>query len=159
MSTEIRHALRRGEPYLQSPIDDLESFYHVFVWAILHNKHWQRLNDIEKDCKDNLSGNVFARDGVQMELRKQNDTTLLKSDLRKLLDAWYSTQSDLRRKFMETEKILQYLRANNFFTTFGVTEQEFWKWSWHLIAFEGVRRILSDICKAMVQMIKHSGPF
>ena len=159
MSTKIRLALRRGTPYLQSPIDDLESFYHVFMWAILHNKHWRRLNDIEKDCKANLTGTVGDRNTAQAELREQNDTSLLKSDLRRLMNAWHSTQSDLSRKFKETENILRYLRANNFFTTFGVTEQEFWKWSWHLIAFEGVRRILSDICKAMVQMVKHGGSF
>ena len=43
MSTNVRRAMERGRDYLQCPIDDLESFYHVFVWVIPHNVHTQTI--------------------------------------------------------------------------------------------------------------------
>ena len=152
MSSKIRIALRRGHAYLQSPIDDLESFYHVFVWAILHNVHWQRLlSEAEEDCRGMLSGTWLSgtwsdREGAQKELRCAMTTSpVLGSDLQGLLKAWKATQDYLEDKWEQIERILQYLRADNFFTASKVTEQNFRKWTWHLIAFEGVRRILMDM--------------
>ncbi|KAG6862786.1 hypothetical protein C0991_010183, partial [Blastosporella zonata] len=37
MSTEARYAFEGGRAYVQSPIDDMESFYWTAVWATLNN--------------------------------------------------------------------------------------------------------------------------
>ena len=37
MSFELLQAMRFGEPYLQSPVDDLWSFYYVAQWAAVFN--------------------------------------------------------------------------------------------------------------------------
>ena len=66
MSTNIREALEDGVIYLQSPVDELESFFHVFVWAILHNEASQMsLSATERKCRDKLSGPVDSRNSAQ----------------------------------------------------------------------------------------------
>ena len=157
MSRNIRIALGRGHAYLQSPIDDLESFYHVFVWAILHNIHWQSfLTGPEEEYRDKLSGSWEYRDAAQTQLRKPTSSQVLGSDLRELLKAWKSTQNYLEDKWEKIQQMPKDPRIMAHFKKNNATEQEFRKWSWHLIAFEGVHRILMDICKAMISM--HSEP-
>ena len=153
MSTEIRIASRGRKAYLQSPVDDLESFYHVFVWAILHNVRAQSLlTDGELKYKKMLSGTWSERDGAQMRLREERATRVIGNVVWDLLIACDRTQTDLRRKVGKIEDIFQWLTEDGLFEQGVATEREFREWSWHLIAFEGVQRILADIYWTMKKM-------
>ena len=153
MSTEVRIALGRRKAYLQSPIDDLESFYHVFVWAILHNVRAQSLlTDDEIDYKRMLSGTLAERNLAQGQFRDGDATRVKGNVVRDLLIAWHKTQSDLREKVRKIENIFQWLTEDGLFEQGVATEREFREWSWHLIAFEGVQRILADIYMTMKKM-------
>ncbi|KAI0744468.1 hypothetical protein C8Q76DRAFT_851494 [Earliella scabrosa] len=37
MSTRLREAMEKGKPYLQSPVDDLQSFWWATLWAAVYN--------------------------------------------------------------------------------------------------------------------------
>ena len=154
MSANLREALNSGRKYLQSPIDDLESFYHVFVWAILHNVGGQSFLTIaEKRRRDKLSGTSGDRELAQKQLRKQRNTTLMRSDVQRLMNAWYSTQDALEEKWSKIEDIFDWLTAGRYFARGTITVPQFREWSWHLIAFEGVLRILNDIYSVRDEML------
>jgi hypothetical protein len=38
MSSGLLRSVRLSEPYLHSPVDDLESFYYTTQWAAVHNE-------------------------------------------------------------------------------------------------------------------------
>lgn len=57
--------MRNGEEYLQSPIDDLHSFYYVGQWATLFNAHSGDASDFMKGLQNEAINN---RDGVRREV-------------------------------------------------------------------------------------------
>ena len=132
--------------YLQSPIDDLESFYNVFVWAIMHNKDSQEvLVARETRCRDELSGPVQFRVAAQKALLKDTPTAPIVSQLQNVMIDWDSTQFDLQRKYNFIVSRYPQLVANKSIGQDGIPEQAFWKWAWNLIAYEGVQRIVEII--------------
>lgn len=69
MSNGLRNASNSGEPYLQSPLDDIESFFWVSVWAAAYNlKHSHQLSRNELLWREELSGSVSERRGAAMQL-------------------------------------------------------------------------------------------
>ncbi len=70
MSTFARAALDHHKPFLQSPVDDLYSFYWVALWAALYNVHLNidSFTATEKSILKNLSGNTFERLGVSGQI-------------------------------------------------------------------------------------------
>ena len=143
MSRRIRSAIEDRVIYLQSPIDDLESFYHVFVWAILHNEHSQMaLSADEKTYRDDLSGVVNSRGNAQNNLRKKLPVAPIVSQLHGIIRAWGRTQVELQEKYDAIESKYSEVAANKSFGQDGTTEHAYWKWAWNLIAYEGVQRIV-----------------
>ena len=146
MSERIRKAVAMKEICLQSPIDDLESFYNVFVWAILHNEYSQdALSAHERKYREKLSGPPDSRTGAQLDLRTQFPTAAIVSQLRGVINAWHKTQEDLQWKYNVIESKYHQLVANKSIGQDVVPEQVFWKWIWNLIAYEGVQRIVEMI--------------
>ena len=136
MSRRIRRAIEDREIYLQSPIDDLESFYHVFVWAILHNKFSQKaLTTGERKFKEMLSGSSADRLLAQEDLLLMKSTSKIVSQLKGVMEAWSSVQAELRKKWLGIELIGDHLTAKGSIGQSGIAEQAFWKWAWNLTAF------------------------
>ena len=146
MSERIRKAVARKEICLQSPIDDLESFYNVFVWAILHNEHSQEaLSRHEQIYKDELSGPVQYRSDAQKDLRENLPVAPIVSQLQDVMIDWHKTRVELQRKYDVIVSRYPQLVANKFIGQESNAEQVFWKWIWNLIAYEGVQRIVEVI--------------
>ena len=139
MSYRIREAMADKEFYLQSPIDDLESFYHVFVWAVMHNEDSQEaLSRHERRYKDKLSGLVDSRTCAQTDLRSNPPSAAIVKQLRGVMKAWDSTQVELQEKYNSIASKYCEVAAKKSFGQDDLTEQAFWKWAWNLIAYEGV---------------------
>jgi len=72
MSTPARHAYETPEPspYLQSPVDDMESFFWVALWAALRNKNVDlaNLTPEEKRWRKGMRGSTLERSGVAGEI-------------------------------------------------------------------------------------------
>ncbi len=56
------------EPYLQSPLDDLESFFWVALWAALHNKSCTTPTKEEKKWRDSMRRATLERNAVAHEM-------------------------------------------------------------------------------------------
>ena len=116
----------------------------------LHNVRAQSLlTDDELKYKKMLSGTWFERDSAQKQLREEEATRVMGREVHDLLKARDKTQDDLNEKVNKIENIFGWLTEDGLFEQGIVTEQECREWSWHLIAFEGVQRILADIYKAI----------
>ena len=148
MSRRIRSAIEDRVIYLQSPIDDLESFYHVFVWAILHNELSQEtLTPGERKFRDMLSGSSADRFLAQKDLLLIKFPSRIVSQLKGVIKAWDNAQNGLQEKWLGIDLIYDHLAAIGSIGQGSITEQAFWKWAWDLIAFEGVQQILDIIYK------------
>lgn len=79
-------------------------------------------------------------------------------DLHDLLRAWARTQDDLAEKFRQVTWSFEKPKAKELFEKGVIKEQEFQEWIWHLIAFEGVQRILADIYNVKSSMFANHGP-
>ena len=132
--------------YLQSPIDDIESFYNVFVWAIMHNEDSQEaLVDRETEYRDELSGLFQFRVTAQKALLKETPIAPILSQLLGVMTAWDKIQVELQQKYNFIEGKYGQLVAKKTIGQGGIPEQVFWKWAWNLIAYEGVQRIVETI--------------
>jgi len=63
MSTSSAMALRRGRSYLQSPVDDIESFFWVSLYGIVQNSTSPR-SDLDNELQD-----TFDQQGRDTTLR------------------------------------------------------------------------------------------
>lgn len=61
MSTSLHKAIEFERQYLQSPVDDIESFYWVLLWAVLFNKHTTNRSDDEVTWQKLISGSRADR--------------------------------------------------------------------------------------------------
>ena len=133
MSERIRKAVAMKEICLQSPIDDLESFYNVFVWAILHNEHSQNaLSRHEQIYKDELSGPIQSRRDAQTNLQRKVPTAAIVSQLQDVIADWGKIQAELQQKHDVIVSRYPQLVANKFIGQGSNAEQVFWKWIWNL---------------------------
>lgn len=53
-----------NSPYIQSPVDDLESFFYTTLWAVLFNIH----NTPNQEWRENLKGTLKDRNHVVLKL-------------------------------------------------------------------------------------------
>ncbi|KAG6851586.1 hypothetical protein C0991_007903, partial [Blastosporella zonata] len=70
MSTEARYAFEGGRAYVQSPIDDMESFYWTAVWATLNNTKSLSTTKQEEKWKRWLATSNNDRRAVTQEIDK-----------------------------------------------------------------------------------------
>ncbi len=79
MSTPARDAYETPEPtpYLQSPVDDMESFFWVALWASLRNKKvvLANLTHEEKRWRRGMRGSTLERTGVASEIGERQFAT------------------------------------------------------------------------------------
>ncbi|KAJ7499360.1 hypothetical protein FB451DRAFT_1073565, partial [Mycena latifolia] len=54
MSLALQDATIHGTPYVQSPIDDIESFFWLAFWAVLFNTHNQNRSSNELNWRKRL---------------------------------------------------------------------------------------------------------
>lgn len=150
MSDQIRLALEHGSDCIQTPMDDLESFFHVFVWAIVNNVHIERLLDFEEnDYSEYLGRTREDRYRGQCGLLLRLDHTVPLMRLRDIARTWRDMNTELYSQWHRMDSIESELDAAGFFQQGGTERKDYWKWAWHLTAFSGVLRILKMIysCK------------
>ncbi|THU87483.1 hypothetical protein K435DRAFT_341841 [Dendrothele bispora CBS 962.96] len=92
MSTPLRKAMEIGLPYLQSPLDDMHSFFWTALWTVMCNK----VKTSEEEWEALIMGNTDERDravdGILYRGTFAEDYSLLLRDMSPLLKDW---QQDL----------------------------------------------------------------
>lgn len=92
------------DPYLQTPVDDMESFLWVAIWVALYNKTVEvaKLPLIERQWRRSISSDTTSREGVATEvgnpihrLRGEKFNKILK-DMGEFLGEWYEEAKKVR---------------------------------------------------------------
>ncbi|KAJ6630935.1 hypothetical protein B0H10DRAFT_1773360 [Mycena sp. CBHHK59/15] len=148
MSLSLQYAMDQDLRYIQSPIDDIESFFWLALWAVLFNIHQSKRSRLEIGWQKDL-------DSAQQEFksslpRKMKDTNLeecsrISRELLPLLIKWWRYQEDLRDEW-NTEVIRS---ANN------DKSSDFYLYHFHLYALRGVRdflRIVQEWRGSLIQL-------
>ena len=116
MSNQLLEAMERGVSYLQSPIDDLFSFYFTTQWAAtFSNKNFPNVEAIPlyfDSIRQCLSGNKEKRSWATHEII---DPAKLKEDqygqflvsCKSFLRSWYLSLQALEAEFQESHSQLQ----------------------------------------------------
>ena len=135
MSNDLRHAIEENQPYLKSGIDDLESLYWVFLWAIIFNIYipsitrWQNL----------LRGTVPARQFVSTEntgdYLEPSEHSALVYQFSPFLKLWSTKLRQLRSDW----------RRRTALQTIPLHEGKFWPSQCHEFAYRGVCDILEVV--------------
>ena len=123
------NAINERANYIQSPADDIESFFWVFFWAVLQNNtanHSERVRRCADMFKNGLRADAFLR---------YIDSG--GSILHAVVVKWGQVRSHLSRLHLYfTDSLTALGEAGHF----GNTEEEarYWKLAWHVLALEGV---------------------
>ena len=145
-SQYLRMKLRYWEKCVHSPMDDLESFFHVFVWAIVHHTHIKELLDGDRrDYSGLYSGNNTPREEAQRILLRRLRRIDTLEKLCEVAEAWRVVNNDLLSQWNRMETVYKSLDEDGFFKQGGMQGKDYWRWAWHLTAFNGVLRILKMI--------------
>ena len=116
MSDELLRAMERGAGYLQSPVDDLFSFYFTMQWAAaFNNEKFPKAEVIPFDLgclRQSLSGNKDSRSSATIEItrpakfQKDRYGQFLVS-CKSFLRSWYLSLQALEAEFQECHSQLQ----------------------------------------------------
>jgi len=137
MSDGSRLALQNGESYLQSPVDDIESFSWVLLYGIVQNSAQgprssrddllQRTLDKSRDAALNQF-NRFGADPT-MDYCLLTHTLSASRLLRKYEDATYN----LRNRWVQDCHVLR---------TTGVQDSQVWELCYHAAAVSGLSAVI-----------------
>jgi hypothetical protein len=99
MSTDLLNALIDEEPYLQTPIDDLWSFYYVGQWAATYNNESLDTKKILR-LRKNLVGTLNDREAATIKVTsrrglKASDYGTFLANSQSVLAPWYSQLEEL----------------------------------------------------------------
>lgn len=139
MSLNLHDAMVNGSKYLQSPIDDIESFFWLACWGVLFNTHTsnQARSNVESKWQGYLaSAQYSSKTSLVRELRRQISTkgfSPISTQLLPLLKDWWTAQERLDLRWAEMlasaedmpqsdERNVFYLKKFHLFALFGVKE-------------------------------------
>jgi len=138
MSTHSVMALSRGRSFLQSPVDDIESFFWVSLYGIVQNSTSPR-SDLDNELQD-----IFDKKGRAETLRIFHDIRAEKGycelirtlSASALLRAYDAVNSELRAQWKDDIEVLD-----------NLCDDRAWELCCHAAAIRGllgVLRILVD---------------
>ncbi|KAL0572241.1 hypothetical protein V5O48_009723 [Marasmius crinis-equi] len=161
MSEEMRDAIKHGKEYLQSPVDDIESFVWCFLWTILFNDALKgpMSTAFYEDRRDEIKArNGSARGAavrrieqiVKTEYDAQRQSFLdedeLASHFRALAPVFVGLQERLLRLKFEWRRVRKRKEcALKRVEEEGGSDAEYWLPRFHLFAFRGVADFLEVI--------------
>jgi hypothetical protein len=110
MSSGLLRSVRLSEPYLHSPVDDLESFYYTVQWAAVHNdgsSAGEQETDALKTLRAKLSDSADIRFQASLlvhRIRPNNPEDIQKfgaflAKLQPVLKEWYPSILTLMRSW------------------------------------------------------------
>jgi hypothetical protein len=100
MSTDLLTALNRKEPYLQSPVDDLWSFFYVGQWAAANNDDPKKPPKYLPELRNNLISSLNDRTAATTIVTgrrklKASDYGAFLANSRSVLAPWHSQLEEL----------------------------------------------------------------
>ena len=78
---------------------------------------------------------------AQFELLQELEHTDTLKKIRDIARAWRDVNNDLLSQWDRMETVYKSLDEDGFFKQGGMQGKDYWRWAWHLTAFNGVLRI------------------
>ena len=126
--------LTQKRNYIQSPTDDIESFFWTFFWAILQNPTASYYSNRERryadDVKNGLRDSAF-RLYVNTEINAKRD----------IVSKWEQIVGPLSGLYVRLSESLTAISKARLFKDVE-EEARYWKAAWHGLALEGVYKSL-----------------
>lgn len=148
MSLTLHRAMDQDQPYIHSPVDDIQSFFWLAVWAVLFNSKPQTRSRLELTWGQNLrSGVRVVKSDFTHELMTTNHSrsghSPIGTQMFPLLQDWWRRQRDLgvewrRNVVAEAAKIPEH-EVDNI--------RCFYLHHFHLYALRGVKEFLDLVVR------------
>lgn len=131
--------------YIQSPVDDIESFLWVTLWATLAN------NAVEDSDKMQAWMSDFENGKRGDTLDSYRKPVYDDDAMRSLIDDWATFSKDLTVRYELTIECFTRICNKNGWES-EEEEARYWKAAWHGYALEGVCKSLEIIFRNIVDM-------
>lgn len=104
MSSRLLSAIRNKTAILQSPLDDMWSFFWTALWATLFNCHDQGKSITENNWRDDVRGQHRDRDYVAQMIRgepieRRKEFSLMLRQMAPLLREWHKSLEEMNFKW------------------------------------------------------------
>ncbi|KAJ7818263.1 hypothetical protein B0H14DRAFT_2373395 [Mycena olivaceomarginata] len=157
MALGLHDAMAENGKYLQSPLDDIESFFWLACWAVLfndRNENKQRSQIETKWQESLLSGDPDIKRsfvGRLAEIAPSNSWSQILREFHPLFKAWWAVRSELQQRWtpLVEEQVLQEMASDY--------RKQYLLYHFHHFALEGVKGFLSVAAQhhARLQSCKH----
>lgn len=131
---------RTNNEYIQSPIDDIESFIWVTLFAKLNN------SIIAPSPKEKMWAEDFESDKREETLRNFGSGGLFQAGMNPLLEKWSSVLRRLSGEYNNLVDALSMIGAKKGWKN-EREEAKYWEAAWHGYALQGVCESLELILK------------
>jgi hypothetical protein len=140
MSTELREAAEESESYVQSPIDDMSSFYWTAVWAILYNQKCRGETDEEIGWREEIRGKSASRGEAASEMQSEltEYTTTYSPMLRRMVPVLNDWWDKLDRMRDDWDRLWEVQKMKN-------SEPDIKSVLFHRFAYQGVYELVKVI--------------
>ena len=116
--------------YIQSPSDDIESFFWAFFWAVLQN------NTTSHSDRERKYADMFKNGLRRRALHRYIDLEA-GGVLHAIVSKWEQARSRMSGLYMYFSESLTALAKAGHFENME-EEARYWKLAWHVLALEGV---------------------
>uniref|UniRef100_A0A0W0GDN9 Fungal-type protein kinase domain-containing protein n=1 Tax=Moniliophthora roreri TaxID=221103 RepID=A0A0W0GDN9_MONRR len=145
MSFYLQTAMERSDDqYLQSPVDDLHSFFWVTLWAVMFNGLNCTRSTTEKFWQGNLVGSAASKLSVPHELRPSTGNSPITEQMKPLLRDWYNAMQGLNDDWSVVSRLPD-----------GIEAREWYLPHFHHFAFRGVVETLELMLKHHSTLLKY----
>lgn len=127
--------------YIQSPIDDIESFIWVTLYAKLKNSIVAP-SPREKKWAEDFESDIYNRECIARRFGFENAG---KAGMNTLIRKWRSAVSDLSMEYSTLVSVLSMISDKENGWENEEEEVKFWKAAWHGYALQGVCQSLELI--------------
>ncbi|KAJ7666541.1 hypothetical protein B0H17DRAFT_1336278 [Mycena rosella] len=138
MSMALQNANNNDTPYIQSPLDDIESFFWLALWAVLFDIHNKDRSSTEIRWRRRLhTGDYLAKSGLLNEMEmglEDNEHSVIFRELFPLLEEWWPAQLALRKEWRAVTRQVPPSPSER---------APFYLHHFHLYAMRGVRDVLA----------------
>ncbi|KAJ7690295.1 hypothetical protein B0H16DRAFT_1857212 [Mycena metata] len=159
MSLKLQRAMNKNTAYIQSPADDVQSFFWVMLWAVLFNNMDQKRSQDELDWRAEMEGaDVRAKSGFVTVLNSEEfdpefssvEYSAVGAQLFPLLQVWWGKQMKLEADWGNVLREAKRISPES--------QARFNLHHYHLFALRGVKEFL-EIVDKYAAALKSYGQF
>ena len=137
MSRDLREAIKKKQSYLNSGVDDLESLYWAFLWAMVSNIYNQPccITGWQNRLKGTVRDRTFASLDIIGGYLEPSEHSTISDQFAPFLNLWWTKICQLRYDW----------KCRTALQTIPLHKGKFWPSQYHEFAYRGVCDILEVV--------------